>query len=663
MRSKREGTVPKKRLKSNSKEYAGLVSVSVIIYLLDRFSDWVYNSLIEGFFGRIFTAYSSEEAAFEHGFVKNYFKSSYLVSRYFRRCRRGISKGFENSFFLGRLRAFAGVFKRIPVRAYGNFLLSFGIYTILVYFIKMLLPFFETASTDVIITGVIISIVSIPLLTSKESLASAAGNSKMIGKLFVSVFGFREENFEGSTPISRYVNNILIVLGMLFGLLTFFLHPLYMPLLLGILLTVLLVFATPEIGVLGILALFPFFSYFRYPTIVLAVLVLTVFLAYMFKVFRGKRLLKFDLLDWMVVIFGVILFFSGRISAGGEASYYSALLSCSLMLGYFLIVNLMRTKQWIHRCFAALVTSATVVSVIGILQYFFGVLNRSTLDLSYFSDIKGRVTSLFENPNVLAFYLVTVFPLGLYFLVRVQGFRKKLAMLLVCGLMITCTVLTWSRGAWLAMLLTTMIFLLIYTRKTLRYLVFLLVSVPFLAFLLPDSVVRRFLSIGNLADSSTTYRIYTWRGTWEAICDYFTSGVGYGIETYQEVYPGYAYAGMASAEHSHSLWLQILFSMGIFALLAFLFIVLLFVQRNLENIKLTSDPITKMMISAALCGGLALLIMGMFDYVWYQYRIFFLFWCIFGMASALGRIGCHERERQQMLQIIETDYASVDFNV
>ncbi len=662
-RKSKDGVLPKKHSKPNRREYANLVSVSVIIYLLDKFSDWVYESLVEGFFGRIFTAYSVEEAAFDHGFVKHYFKSSHIVHNYFRRGRRAISKGFENSFFLGKLRGLAGKFKRMPVRAYGNFWLSFGIYTILVYFIKMLLPFFETASNDVLITGIIISITAIPLLTSKETLAGAAKNSKMVGALFVSAFGFREENFEGKPVASRHYNNVMIFLGMLFGVLTFFLHPLYMPVLFVILLVILLVFATPEIGVLSILELLPFFSYFSYPTIALAICVLTTFLAYLFKVFRGKRLLKLDLFDWLIVIFGVTIYFGGRISAGGEFSYQSALLSCALMLGYFLIVNLMRTKQWIHRCFVALVSSATVVSVIGILQYFFGTLNRTSLDLTYFSDIKGRVTALFENPNVLGFYLAMIFPLALYFLVHAKSFRRKFRLFLVCTVMVVCVILTWSRGAWLAMLISSLIFLLIYTRKTLRYLLLLLLSVPFLAFLLPDTVIRRFLSIGNFADSSTTYRLYTWRGTLDAISDYFVSGVGYGVETYQEVYPGYAYAGMTSAEHSHSLFLQILFSMGIFALIVFLFIVLLFVQRNLENIKLSSDQTARMMIAAALCSGIALLIMGIFDYVWYQYRIFFLFWIILGLTSALARIEHRERERDRLLQIAESDYASVDFDM
>lgn len=662
-RKQKNGEQPKKLKKSNSRDHAGVASVNLIIFLLDKLSDWVYQSLIEGFFGRIFTAYSAQERAFERGFIKNYFKRSHIISQYFRRCRAAISSGFENSWFLGKLRAFSTNFKRISVRTYGNFFLSFGVYTILIYFIKMLLPFFETDSNSVFLTGLIVSLVSLPLLTSTDALAVAAGKSRIVGRIFVSAFGFREEAFRKETPLSKHYNNVMTFLGMVFGTLTFFVHPLHLLTLFGIVAGILLIFATPEIGVLSVLFVFPFLSYLNRPTIALALLVVVTFLAYLCKLLRGKRILKFDFMDWIVLIFGVALYFSGRISAGGEASYQSALLCCALMLGYFLVVNLMRTKQWIHRCFVALVSSATAVSVIGIAQYFFGALNRSTMDMRYFSDIKGRVTSLFDNPNVLGFYLVAIFPITLYFLVRAKGLRNKLWLLLATASMVLCTVFTWSRGAWLAMLLSTFLFLLIYTRKTLRYFLLSLLSIPFLAFLLPQTVIRRFLSIGNLADSSTTYRLYTWRGTLDAISDYWTGGVGYGTATYQQVYPGYAYAGMASAEHSHSLILHVLFSMGVFALIIFLFVVLLFVQRNLETINLSSDRTTQNMLAAVLCCGLALLIMGLFDDVWYHYHIFFLFWSIFGFSSALSRIDACEREQKQMLQINEPDYASVDFEI
>ena len=88
--------------------------------------------------------------------------------------------------------------------------------------------------------------------------------------------------------------------------------------------------------------------------------------------------------------------------------------------------------------------------------------------------------------------------------------------------------------------------------------------------------MRRFTSIGNLADSSSYYRVYTWRGSLRAAKDYFWGGAGYGSSAYAEVYPQYAYAGIEAAEHSHNLFVQILFGLGVFGLLIFLAVLFLF---------------------------------------------------------------------------------------
>ncbi len=679
-RKEKDGvSVKAKRQVKSKNEYADLVSVSVIVFLLDKLTDWVYRCLIEGFFGRIFTAYSSEQAAFERSAFRHYFVGSKKTRGYFRRTREFLSDNFESSFFIGKLQSAMRGLQMMSLRAYGNFWMSFGIFTILIYFIRMFLPFFDTADMGFLITGIVIAIASLPLVSARGSLVSAVGKSRMLRSLCMDAFGFREEVFERKHAHKRRTS-WTILLGMLCGMITFFLHPLYVPLAVGVFVTILLVFATPEIGILLSLFAFPFFSYFSSPTLVLAILVATTFASYWIKLIRGKRILRFELYDLMILLFGITVLFGGMITAGGLPSYEAALISCVLMLGYFLVVNLMRTKAWIRRCFEALVSSATVVSLMGIWQFFFGKLNRSTLDLSQFSDIKGRVTVLFDNANILGFYLAMVFPLALYILVQAKTRLRKIPILLACTSMLICLILTYSRGAWIACLVSVLIFFLIYSRKTMRYLMLLsaaiptlaatvpiLVSaVPMLSFLLPDNVIKRFLSIGNLSDSSSSYRIYTWQGTLDAIRDFFLGGAGYGTETYGQIYPSYAYAGMETAEHSHNLFLQIWFSLGIFALIVFLFVIILFIQRGLETIKVSGDASMSLMTAGVLCGGIAMLVMGLFDYVWFSYRIFFLFWIFVGLVAAVSRINSAERQQQQqqeLLNMSDSQRAVIDWSL
>lgn len=622
-------------------------TISIFVYLLDRFADWFYTSIIEGFFGKIFTSYSAEQAALENGFLKHYFMGNKKTKEYSRKARAFLSRNFEDSYFLKKITKFVFSFKTMSIRAYGNFLMSFGIYTIIIYYVKMFVPSLTASDIGALIVGLISCIISLPMLFSKGTLVSSVGNSVFTRLLFAEAFGFRKEIFSEDKPKSKKHANFMILLGMICGVFTLLVDPLIIPLSILTFVIIALVFSTPEIGVLLSIFLIPFFTFFSNPTISLSILVLSTFLSYIFKIIRGKRIIKIELLDIFIIMFIVMLYFGGVISVGGRLSFLSALLSCSLMIGYFLVANLMRTQQWLNRCVIALISSATLVSIIGILQYGFGPLNVSWLDRDYFPDIKGRVTALFENSNVLAAYLVMIFPLILCCFLRSSGKYRVLS--LISGVSVfLCIIFTWSRGAWLALLLSVLLYLLIYSRKTFRFILPIIFILPFISFVLPDNIVRRFMSIGDMADSSISYRVYTWKGTFNAIYDNWFGGVGYGTETFQEFYPAYSYAGMESAEHSHSLYLQILFSIGLVGLIIFCVLIFLFVQQSLENIKLTTDPQNKMQTAAIFCGVISALIMGSFDYIWYNYRVFYVFWVFIALSSAYARVDREKRRRESV---------------
>lgn len=51
----------------------------------------------------------------------------------------------------------------------------------------------------------------------------------------------------------------------------------------------------------------------------------------------------------------------------------------------------------------------------------------------------------------------------------------------------------------------------------------------------------------------------------------------------------------------------------------------------------------KLFSAAGFCGVFAVLLQGVTDYVWYNYRIFLLFWLIIGLTSAIGRTARADR--------------------
>ena len=211
------------------------------------------------------------------------------------------------------------------------------------------------------------------------------------------------------------------------------------------------------------------------------------------------------------------------------------------------------------------------------------------------------------------------------------------------------TVFTWSRGAWIAMVACALVFFTIHTRKTLRIFGVLIFALPIAPMLLPNNVINRILSIANLSDSSISYRIYTWIGSIRAIKDHWIGGIGYGSEPFKKIYPYYAYAGIEAAEHSHSLYLQVLLCLGIGGLLTLMVLVFLYFQKCSEYIKAPENKASRYYTAAALSSVIGALIMGMFDYIWFNNRVFFVFWLIMAIGCAFVRAGNNEAERKSSI--------------
>ena len=635
-------------------------SVGLILFLLDKLTDSIYSALCNGFFGKIFTSYSKEQASFENGFLRNHFISTKFKDVFWR-IRRRISKMFETSWFLCRTKNTARSWLGVPLKSYGKATFFFGVYTILVYLIRLVVPNLNRSDIGCLITGISLCLISLPLFLSKESLARALDSGIITNMLCSEFLGYRKESFEIAVKSSKTKSNILIFAGMLLGMMTLFVHPLYLLLAIVLLLALIIVLNTPEIGVLLSIFFLPFLSFFESPSTILAIIIIITAISYFVKLIRGKRILKLELLDLAVLLFGALIFFSGTITANGELGQMEAILSCCLMLGYFLTVNLIRTTQWLKRCVLALISSGTIVAILGILQYFFAAVSvDSWVDRQYFSEISNRAVSLFDNPNVLATYLVLILPFVLLAFLRASRGKEKTLYLISMMSVLVCVVLTWSRGAWLAVIASVLMFGFIYSKKTLRAIFFFLLSLPMLSVIVPSSLKHRFLSIGNLADSSTAYRYYTWKGSWRMVQEYFWSGIGYGPTAYQSAYPQYAYAGIEAAEHSHNLFLQILIGLGFGGLLVFLCLLFLAAQMNFEYLKNGKNEASRMFIIAAMSSILGALTMGCFDFIWYNYRMFFLFWTILGFACACIRIGRAEEQRHTFVETNETNYATKD---
>jgi len=342
-----------------------------------------------------------------------------------------------------------------------------------------------------------------------------------------------------------------------------------------------------------------------------------------------------------VLVFFIFMMGGGVSSVGRGASLQPALVYLCFMLGYFLVVNLVRGEFWLKRCLGAVVIGAVLVSGYGVYQNFFGEQDTTWQDTEMFEEISGRVVSTFENPNVLGEYLIMVIPLLLAFAVvskkRLTGFASLLMFALGCA----CLIYTWSRGAWLGMILAMLVFFLVYTRKTMAVCLAALFLIPFLPLVLPETILTRFTSIGDLGDSSTSYRVSIWVASMKVIENHPFAGIGIGTGAFSKVYPLYSLSGIEKAPHSHNLFLQTAIEIGIPGLLVLLGVIFIFAQNSFSFFKKCKNGVMKegKIISLALFAGImGVLLQGLTDYIWYNYRLYLMFWIVIGLAEAVRRV-------------------------
>jgi O-antigen ligase len=239
-----------------------------------------------------------------------------------------------------------------------------------------------------------------------------------------------------------------------------------------------------------------------------------------------------------------------------------------------------------------------------------------------------------------------------------KGFKKRFILVFSVALTLLCLVWTWSRGAWLGFIIGIILFSLIYSRRTLAILMAAGISLPLVGYLLPQDVAGRFASIGNMADSSTYYRVFTWRGVLRMLHEVWISGIGVGQTAFEQLYPVFAYAGTGSAPHSHNLTMQIISETGIFGFVIFAIVMFLFFQNGFEFIRNSAGK-DRLTVAAGVAGIVSILVMGMFDYIWYNYRVFFLFWIL--IALTVSFINSVKNENESVYDKVKPD--SVDITI
>ncbi|WP_170270536.1 O-antigen ligase family protein [Heliorestis acidaminivorans] len=239
------------------------------------------------------------------------------------------------------------------------------------------------------------------------------------------------------------------------------------------------------------------------------------------------------------------------------------------------VLFLLATKaKSIEKIFMYLISGATVVSLLAVLQYY-------GIDLvPQHENYKGFIRShgTFGNPNFLGTYTVFILPAALLFFLKFKKYYWLLSSSIIYAGMLVST----TRGAWIAFLyLIVLIFYIKYKsiekRKALIQLGVALVLTTFILSVSKEGYIyNRFISVpeqivsaAQLDDKAGSSRMYIWKEVVKIIPDNWAFGVGPDHLIYEGILMPNPNKNII-VDKAHNIYLEIAATMGLFSLAAYL---------------------------------------------------------------------------------------------
>lgn len=439
------------------------------------------------------------------------------------------------------------------------------------------------------------------------------------------------------TVSNKGIEKIAVFMGIALGIMGFLLPFKTFVLALGGLAVLILVLWKYEIGVYMVAGLIPLPS-----TMALVGLIMLTLLSYILKLYRsGNFKFRMTAADMFVILFGAVLIYSSAASYTVKSSFLVMMIYMAFIAFYFILINTIKTRQQLFALAAVLVLAASAAALYGLYQYkFVGTTSESWVDTSMFGDIKSRVVSTFDNPNVFGEYMVLVIPIAAAMLWGQEKWFFRLVTLGFAAVMLVSLMVTYSRGAYVGLMLAVGMFAVLRDK---RFIILGIAGLLLLPFVLPPSVINRFASIGNLQDTSSSYRISVWLGSLRIVRDFWPSGTGLGLEPFKLIYPKYSLAA-AYALHSHNIYIQLLIETGIIGFVVFLGMMFMFYKAVLTGFYKTKDGFLSSLMIAVGSGMAGYLAQGMVENVWYNYRVLLAFWVMLAMGMIAAKIAAGDRE-------------------
>ncbi len=616
----------------------------------DRASTWFFSKVKNSFIGRFFTSYEQHNKRFIEK-TKNR-KQSKLRSKKRFEAKRKLARTFEHSFFIRKIPLLVKRLLCTSIRDYGITMFTMGFIMFMLYPIQGFITFLSVPFSTLII-GASLSLCSIPLLLSSKSYAACVISCRPLSTILFVWLGMKKDNFRHAAEQEKYSSSAFaFIFGVLFGTLAHFTTPMTVIMLLFVTVFAYVVLTTPETGIVMLLFSLPFLS-------ITHLILITIYIDFCFlaKYLIGKRTFKFEFFDIFIISILVLLVYGYGISANIANSYIPTLTNIALVICYFAVANLIRSKNQYKRCIFAFIISASITCFIGIIQFILGKSGITWNGIEVFSNIEQRITSTFYDPDVFAIYLCIAIPFIMLFITTAQMIRLRLYGILALGLAFTCVIMTQSAPALITSVAVMLLFLIILNKNYVYLFLAVCATLPILYFSLPENMLEAILNFGRISMATGETRASLLKLT----ADIFVNrpyGMGIGeanIEFMTDL------LGSKSVSNLGSLYTQLFAAFGILGIIILLAFAIMLGVLAFSFCAKAKNKYRRVNGAAGYISFIGILISGILCHSLKSSELVFLTFVVIGFVVAYYRI---ERELDEPEKIyFDITAASIDIDI
>ncbi len=337
--------------------------------------------------------------------------------------------------------------------------------------------------------------------------------------------------------------------------------------------------------------------------------------------FKYPKLYLFFLLTFMV---SIVL--SQFLNTGPAQGLEVFIIYITFTLMGLFVPYIIKDEKKLYLVLNSLVVTTIFLGLHGLYQFIFGApMDEAWLDKDFSTNLT-RVYSFFGNPNVYGEYLVLVLPIIFSLFYTSNKKIYKLFYLGVLTLGAANVLMTLSRGSMLSFAIAMVIVVLLAAQDYLPAMIILGLAG---SSLLPESIIRRILSIFTGGDTSTSYRMSIYQASIDMLRDYSITGTGLG--QFKELYKIYSLHA-AKSFHAHNTILMVYIEMGILGLVSFITMLIAWTRDIISTINYKAKSLSVISVSI-FAGIVGCSIQGMVDHIWHNYDIMFMYFILLGLGS------------------------------